>query len=99
MIHSFHILRLNYKVLFVCALMSASFSAHADKCQDAKAEALYYFRLYMQSMLLGLQGASVPGAEGGAALERAKKICKKPDLTFEMIFQEGLKELEKMDRE
>ena len=99
MTYSFHILKLNYKALFLCALMLISASAYADKCQDAKAETLHYYRLYMLSMLQGLRGASVPGYQAPEALERAKKICKKPDLTFEMIFQEGLKELEKMNNE
>lgn len=60
-----------------------------DDCVKAKEEAAYYFGLYMESMLQGKKGASVPGAEAPEALERAKRICKRADLTFENIIQDN----------
>ncbi len=39
-------------------------------------------------MLQGKKGASVPGSEAPEALDRAKKICNRPDLTYEIIIQE-----------
>lgn len=76
-----------YPLSFAVLAMAGCFNA--DPCESAKAEVVKYFGQYMNAMLQGQKGASVPGgAESIAALEEAKKKCGNPNLTFEEVIKE-----------
>ncbi len=76
-----------YPLSFAVVVMAGCSSA--DPCESAKAEVVKYFNQYMNSMLQGQKGASVPGgAESAAALEVAKQKCGKPNLTIEEVIKE-----------
>ncbi len=76
-----------YPLSFVVAAIAGC--SNTDPCESAKAEVVKYFSQYMNAMLQGQKGASVPGgAESAAALEVAKQKCGKPNLTIEEIMKE-----------
>lgn len=76
-----------YSATFVAVVLAGCSSA--DPCESAKAEVVKYFSQYMNAMLQGQKGASVPGgAESAAALEVAKQKCGKPNLTIEEVIKE-----------
>jgi len=57
-------------------------------CNSAKADVIRYHSQYMNGILNGLRGASVPGgSEGIQALKIAKEACNRPDLTLEEILK------------
>jgi hypothetical protein len=67
-------------------------SGCSNSCSNAKADVVKFTTQYMNGLYQGKLGASVPGgAESIEALEMARKVCNKPNLTVQEILLENTK--------
>jgi hypothetical protein len=72
--------------LFISLYALIGLSACSNSCDSAKADVIKYMNQYLNAIYQGKMGASVPGGvETLQALEVAKKVCNRPDLTVEEI--------------